>query len=101
ALHELRRVLGRNGRLLLTVPVGRAEDHDDFVQREPSWWAQLARDAGFETFESELYAHDADGWHAADDVSSLQYSVDEARASGVLCAELRPRTLLGRLRGSR
>jgi SAM-dependent methyltransferase len=90
ALRELRRVLRSNGRLLLTVPCGVAEDHDDFVQREPGWWLELFEKAGFDTVEREVYVCDEVGWHGAEHADGARYAVAEGRAGAVLCVELSP-----------
>jgi SAM-dependent methyltransferase len=95
ALAELSRVLRPEGRLLLTVPCGAAEDHDGFVQREPAWWLELFDAAGFETAEHEVYVWDVEGWHGAEHANGVRYAVPLGRAGAVLCVELRPR---GRVR---
>lgn len=89
ALRELRRVLGRAGRLLLSVPCGAAEDHDGFVQREPAWWLDLFADAGLGRLEHEVYVKDGTGWHAVDGIVDVRYDLDGHSARGVLCAALR------------
>ena len=91
ALEELARVLRPEGRLLLTVPCGAAEDHDGFVQREPAWWLELSDEAGFQTVEHEVYVCDADGWHGAEHAHGVRYALPLGRAGAVLCVELRPR----------
>jgi SAM-dependent methyltransferase len=91
ALTELARVLRPEGRLLLTVPCGAAEDHEGFVQREPAWWLELYDGAGFERVEHEVYVCDADGWHGAEHAHGVRYALPLGRAGAVLCAELHPR----------
>jgi SAM-dependent methyltransferase len=91
ALEELARVLRAEGRLLITVPCGAAEDHDGFVQREPAWWLELYHEAGFQTVEHEVYVCDADGWHGAEHARGVRYALPLGRAGAVLCVELRPR----------
>lgn len=99
ALRELRRVVA--GRVLLSVPAGAREEHDWFVQLEPAVWLDLFRDAGFLVFEHELYELGDDGWRSVDTLGPLRYGERGPAASGVLCAELRPATLISRLRALR
>lgn len=99
ALCELRRVLGRGGRLLVTVPCGAAEEHEGFVQRPATWWLELFRAAGFSVFEHEVYVRGDHGWRAAEhDAEDLSYDVHRASAAGVLCTELRRPAALDRVR---
>jgi SAM-dependent methyltransferase len=94
ALAELRRVLGRRGRLLVTVPCGLDEDHGWFVQRTPSAWSDLFQGAGFLVFEAEAYEHGAGGWRSGEGAEA-RYG---EHAGAVLCAELHPATLGARMR---
>ncbi len=98
ALAELRRVLVRNGRLLVTVPCGAPENHEWFVQRGAKAWLALFRAAGFHVFEEETYALGKGGWGSVADASSARYGEVGPGASAVLCAELRPRFLASSLR---
>jgi SAM-dependent methyltransferase len=84
ALAELRRVLSRAGRLLLSVPCGEPQEHGWYVRLDPAGWRRLFKDGGFSIFELEVYEQRADGWRAA--------PADPARplTDGCLCAELRP-----------
>jgi O-antigen chain-terminating methyltransferase len=92
ALGELRRVVGRRGRLLLSVPAGADEDHEWFVQRRPEAWRELFARAGLDVFEHELYELFDEGWRSVERVSEdLGYGERGPGASAVLCAELRPR----------
>jgi SAM-dependent methyltransferase len=95
ALGELRRVLTGHGRLLLTVPTGRREEHDWFVQLPPADWLDLFRSAGFLVFEHEVYALGPGGWARApeDGVGDRAYGEPGPAAAAILCVELRPRTL--------
>jgi hypothetical protein len=80
-LAELQRVLTRDGRVLLAVPVG--------GEAGAERWIGLFERAGFVVYEDELYADTPDGWRAvlaADGTAVL------------LCAELRPDRLGTRVR---
>jgi SAM-dependent methyltransferase len=90
ALAELRRVLARDGRLLLTVPTGAREDHGWFVQLEPAEWRGLFADAKLEVAEEELYELRAEGWRATRDPGPAAYGKRGPGASAILCASLRP-----------
>ncbi len=91
ALRELKRVLRRGGRVLLTVPTGENEDREWFVQRDPRSWRELFLQAGFAVHEFELYELGDDGWHSVVELSpALRYGMRGPGASAVLCVELRP-----------
>jgi SAM-dependent methyltransferase len=100
ALHELRRVLAADGRLLLSVPTGEPDDQGWQVQRAPEEWVSLFERCGFLVFEDELYARGKDGWRSAspDDVRAARYAERGPGAGAVLLAELRPRSVAERLR---
>ena len=100
ALRELRRVLEPEGRLLLSVPTGVADDQGWQVQRPPAEWVERFERAGFLVFEDELYLRGPDGWRAANAVeaSAARYGDGGPGAGAVLLAELRPRSVGGRLR---
>ena len=99
ALRELRRVLTRGGRVLITVPCGENEDRGWFVQREPDAWTELFLSAGFAVHEQEVYELRDEGWRSVEEPSrGLRYGTRGPAASAVLCAELRRRRLF-RLRG--
>jgi SAM-dependent methyltransferase len=103
ALEELRRVLASDGRLVVTVPCGEAEDHGWFVQLEPDAWNEAFLGAGFSVLEEEIYAHGPDGWRAAPDFRPAGVRYGD-HASAVLCASLAPvsgaRRLARRARGA-
>lgn len=95
ALRELRRVLARDGQLLVSVPCGREQDLGLFVVWPSTAWLRLFADAGFFVFEHELYELGPDGWEsAATPPDGVGYADRGAGAGALLCAELRP----GRLR---
>jgi len=95
ALRELRRVLVPDGRLLVTVPCGEAQDLGWQLQRPPLEWVRLYESAGLVVFEDEVYELGADGWRStsAFEPAGVRYGDRGPGASAVLCAELRPRRL--------
>jgi SAM-dependent methyltransferase len=95
ALKELRRVLRRDGSLLVTVPAGEPGDYGWFRQEDRRGWTRLFARAGFFVEEEELYELAAAGWRAnpAFDSEGVRYGERGPAASGVLCAELSPRRL--------
>jgi SAM-dependent methyltransferase len=99
ALRELRRVLARNGRLLVSVPTGERDDQGWQLQRTPDDWIATFERAGFVVFEDELYVRSADGWRSATlaEAEAARYRGDEG-AGAVLLAELRPATISTKLR---
>ena len=92
ALRALHRVLGRDGRLLVTVPCGEEQGLGWQVQLPPADWVKLFEDAGFVVFEDEIYVLGADGWASVSpfDPTGVRYGERGPGASAVLCAELRP-----------
>jgi len=96
ALRELRRVLGRDGSLLVTVPLGESGDYGWFRQEDERGWTRLYARAGFFVEEVEAYELTPEGWRATRDfrAAGVRYGSRGPAASAVLCAELRP----GRLR---
>jgi len=96
ALRELRRVLRRDGSLLVTVPLGEPGDHGWFRQEDERGWTRLYARAGFFVEELEAYELAPDGWRPAPGfrAAGVRYGERGPAASAVLCAELAP----GRLR---
>ena len=94
-LHELHRVLARDGRLLLSVPTGEREDLGWHLQRAPLEWIDLFERSGFIVFEDELYLHAPDGWRSATlaEAEGARYGGGGPGAGAVLLAELRPARL--------
>jgi len=92
ALAELRRVLTRNGRLLVTVPCGEPEDVGWYLQLDPPGWRRVFEAGGFAVFELEVYEQRAEGWQAAPEPAARPLT------DGCLCAELRPRRVPAALR---
>jgi hypothetical protein len=98
ALRELRRVLGRGGRLLVTVPTGSAERLPEQAVLEPQAWIDRFDAAGFAVWEDELYELGTEGWRSVAQLTpGLLYGARGPGASAVLCAELRPRGISTRV----
>jgi SAM-dependent methyltransferase len=98
ALRELRRVLAKEGRLLVSVPTGVHDDQGWQLQREPHGWIELFERTGFTVYEDELYVRDEDGWRTATLAEANEATYAEHGAGAVLLAELRPGTVGGKLR---
>jgi SAM-dependent methyltransferase len=92
ALRELRRVLRRDGSLLITVPVGEPGDYGWFRQEDERGWTRLCARAGFFVEEQETYELTVDGWRARPrfEAAGVRYGERGPAASAVLCAELSP-----------
>jgi SAM-dependent methyltransferase len=92
ALRELRRVLRRDGTLLVTVPTGEPGDHGWFRQEDERGWTSLFARAGWFVEESELYELGVEGWRATTSFrpEGVRYGDRGPAASAVLCAELSP-----------
>ena len=100
ALRELRRVLGKDGRLLVSVPTGEREDQGWQIVRTPEDWIALFERSGFLVYEDELYVRAAEGWRSAtlDEARAARYGAGGPGAGAVLLAELHPVSVGGRLR---
>jgi SAM-dependent methyltransferase len=100
ALRELRRVLTKDGRLLVSVPTGEHEDQGWQIVRAPDDWIARFERCGFLVYEDELYARGADGWRTATpaDAHAARYGAGGPGAGAVLLAELHPDTVGGKLR---
>jgi O-antigen chain-terminating methyltransferase len=92
ALKEIKRVLARGGRLLITVPFGRRELERWYRQYDDKSWTALVREAGLATQEQAVFGYSEGGWARVDDIRELRknaYAQGEApAATGVLCASL-------------
>jgi SAM-dependent methyltransferase len=98
ALRELRRVLAKHGRLLVSVPTGVHDDQGWQVQREPLAWVELFERTGYTVYEDELYVRDVDGWRTATLAEAARAAYADHGAGAVLLAELRPGTAGEKLR---
>jgi SAM-dependent methyltransferase len=92
ALRELRRVLRRDGSLLVTVPLGEPRDHGWFRQEDEAGWTSLFAGAGWFADDLETYELGDEGWRATTSFSAegVRYGERGPAASAVLCAELLP-----------
>jgi SAM-dependent methyltransferase len=66
ALKEMRRVLRPGGRLLLTIPFGRREDHGWLQQFDAEGIRRLIEAFDGEVRSETYFHYQADGWHHAD-----------------------------------
>ena len=98
ALRELRRVLARDGRVLVTVPTGVRDDQGWQLQRAPLEWIELFERSGFTVYEDELYVHGEAGWRTATLTEAEAARYGEHHAGAVLLAELRRGTVGEKLR---
>jgi hypothetical protein len=91
----MRRVLVRDGRLVVTVPCGEEQNLGWQVQRPPADWIRLFERAGLIVFEDEVYELGDEGWRSTASFSpgGVRYGERGPGASAVLCAELRPRRI--------
>ena len=100
ALRELRRVLGRDGRLLVSVPTGEHDDQGWQIVRTPDDWVALFERAGFLVYEDEVYVRGDDGWRTGSlaEARAARYNAGGPGAGAVLLAELHPDTFGGKIR---
>jgi O-antigen chain-terminating methyltransferase len=78
ALHELRRVTTRGGKILLTVPCG-GEPADWYLCQPAEAWRAWFRKADLYVYDEEVYVQAEGEWHQG-----------PRDGDGVLCAELHP-----------
>ncbi len=99
AVRALAGLLIPGGRLLVTVPFGRAEDHGAFVQYDRDRLERLISASGLEVAEAEFYRYEG-AWRGPLPVNWLgecRYGDRALAATGVACLALRRSTLPGRL----
>lgn len=88
AVRELARVLRGGGRLLVTVPYGRREDHGWLRQFDRSDVERLVEAAQPSAAETAVYRYSQDGWTLSDfdDAASARYrTVLGAEAVACIC----------------
>ncbi len=91
-LEELGRVLSPGGRLLVTVPVGRLEDHGWFIQYDPDSWTALVDRSPLDVEEERIFELTDEGWVPTVDrerIAKLSYADGTHGARAVLCSALR------------
>lgn len=92
ALLEIGRVLAPGGRVLITVPFGRAEEQSWFRQYDLERWRALIGSSRMKESELSWYAHGEEGWRRVADPTELgtrAYAEGGLPgASAVLCAVL-------------
>lgn len=96
AMNELGRVLAPDGRLLVTVPFGRAERLHWLKQYDEPTWDELITQTQLEVTEAAHYTYgDVRGWRRAYAPRLPDKGFQEMgapNATGVLCVELKRRT---------
>ena len=91
ALAEMRRTLAPEGRIIVTIPFGAAQDHGWFQQYDEAGWRRLVAGAGMREVEADCYAYREDGWHSVDarELATTRYGDHGApSAASVRCAIL-------------
>jgi SAM-dependent methyltransferase len=88
AAQEMARVTVPGGRVLITTPVGIAEDHGWFVQQPAQAWLELFGAAGLRPVEHETYELGPAGWGHVTGEPPVRYGERGPAASAVLCAAL-------------
>ena len=91
AVAGLASLLRPGGRLLITLPFGRLEDHGWFLQYDLRRIQALVESSGCEPTLAEYYAYGAGGWTGPVDpatLSQVEYRAGGFAASAVACVEL-------------
>jgi O-antigen chain-terminating methyltransferase len=91
ALAEMARVAKRDGRIMITVPIGKSEDYGWFHQYDLTEWENVVEVADLHVQELTLYAHTPIGWVqvGVHDAPKGRYGELGTRfATGVLCTVL-------------
>jgi SAM-dependent methyltransferase len=78
ALHELRRVIARGGKILLTVPCG-STPADWYLRQPADAWRAWFRKADLYVYDEEVYVQEDGAWRQG-----------PRDGEGLLCAELHP-----------
>lgn len=87
AMREMRRLLRPGGRLLLTVPFGRYEDHGWFVQLDAAELEDAIRAFGMGRVDRQAYRLDG-SWRVAEAAECADLRYGAPAAAAVACAEL-------------
>jgi SAM-dependent methyltransferase len=91
ALREMERTVRLGGRVLITVPFGRREEHDWFVQYDSGRWEDLVGSTSLREEEREVFELAQGGWvraTATKKLERLSYGQGAPAARAVLCASL-------------
>jgi SAM-dependent methyltransferase len=88
AARELVRVTRPGGRILFTVPYGRAEDHGWFRQFDAAALARLIDAFGAAGAETALYGYGRDGWQQTSAADAAQLSYRDFTADPAPVADL-------------
>jgi glycosyltransferase involved in cell wall biosynthesis/SAM-dependent methyltransferase len=91
ALREIERVVRPGGRLLISIPFGKAQDIGWMLQYDSAGWQRLVAGGGLRVAEQSIFELTGYGWVPCQDVRSLEhieYASSAPAARGVLCAEL-------------
>lgn len=92
ALLEMHRILIPGGHALVTVPMGRHEDHGWFLQYDAASWAALVGSTPFTIHEEEAFRLTDEGWVRTEEpraLHGLSYGDGAPGARGLVCAVLR------------
>ena len=88
ALAELRRVLAPGGRMLVTVPYGREEQHGWLRQFDQAGLERLVTTAGPASSATTVYEHGPSGWQPSDLQRAAHASYGDEKAVAVALVRL-------------